>query len=353
MAGGAPILQCPYQIFIRTIAFKLPTYNKVDQIDFIMDETITFTQLEPKLDTPEFRSYALVHSLCCSHNTDLFNQIFESNHFSPSDDYVIFKAIQRYIPAYIRILLDYGFRFDIINPFHLWVKDFELNPDIAYSSDKTVWRTSCIQIFDMLIESGYDIHMEDDLAFRHCMDVQILEYFVSRGCQINGNGNGVHWLRNYLQNFACYSPYAALKYMLEQGLDIDTGNGLLVEHAFGKMDGNLIKFLHDFGCDFKPQEERLMRLFGAVVPCGCDYSRIHETFEVMILHGFDLNRLRSNVIIAVIGGWHVRALEILISGGFDVKLIASRWKFSKDSKIEMFKLLMENGLEIEQAVCLI
>jgi hypothetical protein len=352
MAGGYTNLQCPYELFVRSVALKLPTYDKVEQINYIMDETTTFAQLESKLDIPEFRSYALTHSLCCSHNTDLFKQIFESNFFNPSDDYVIFKSVQRYTSAYIRILLDYGFRFDTINPFYLWVKDFELNPDIIRSDDKTIWRASCIQIFDMLIESGYDIHLEDDLAFRHCTDLPMLEYFVSRGCQINGNGE--QWLRNYFINFACYPPYAALKYMLEQGLDVDTGNGLLVEHAFRIMDGNLIKFLHDSGYDFKPREERLMRLFGAEFPCGCDYSRIHETFVVMILHGFDLNGLRSNVVSAVIGGSYVEALEVLISGGFDLKLMLNKWELlKKDSKIKMFKLLIKNGLEVEQVVCLI
>jgi len=351
MAGGGPVLESPYNIFIRTIALKLLTYNKIEQIDFIMDETTTFSQLEPKLDTPEFCSYALTHSLCCSHNIDLFNQIFESNQFNPSDDYIIFKSIQRYTPAYVRILLDHGFRFDIVNPFYLWIKDLELNPEIRWSNDSTVWRRSCIEIFDMLIESGYDIHMEDDMAFRHCVDCQMLEYFVSRGCQINENQE--QWLRNYLQNYQCQPPYLPLKYMLEQGLDIDIGTGLLVEHAFQKMDGNLIEFLHDSGYDFKPREERLMKLFGIEDSCGYDYNRIHKTFVVMILHGFDLNQLRSNVVNGVISGWYVRALEVMISGGFDLKLMVNRCEMQRDSKIEMFKLLIENGLEVEQAVGLI
>lgn len=355
MAGGVGIdFTYPYKMFFHQIAANLPNYTRIYEINYQMGPDTTIEQLYPLLDNSDFRSYALCHSLCCCNNIELFNQIFNMYTFDPTDDYIILRSIQKYSSAHVQVLINSGFRFDShgLNPFYLWMKDFELNNLFNEADHKAAWRIECIKIFNMLIEAGYDIHMNEDMAFKHCHDLKILEYMMAKNINIADSGSA--WLSNHIKSSQFYHPYDALKYMLSQGLDIESNDSMLIDYAFENMDLGLIKMIDEHGYDFKKREHWLMNLFGSEIPCGCDYGSIHETFEILIKHNFDLNVLKSHIFSSITHGHFTKSLEVLIRGGFDVKHMASYWCDQMDlPKLQMFKLLVENGVDMSVAVELI
>ena len=355
MAGGIGLdITYPYRMFFHQIAANLPNYTRIYEIIYQMGPDTTIEQLYPLLDDSDFRSYALCHSLCCCNNIELFNQIFNMYTFDPTDDYIILRSIQQYSSTHVQVLINSGFRFDShgLNPFYLWMKDFELNNLFNEAAHKAAWRIECIKIFDMLIEAGYDIHMNEDMALKHCHDLKILEYMMAKN--INMIDSGSEWLSNHIKSAKFYHPYDALKYMMSQGLDIESNDSMLIDYAFENMDLGLIKIIDEHGYDFKKREQRLMNLFGSGRSRGCDYEIIHEIFEILIKHDIDLNMLRSNVFSSITYGHFTKALEALIRGGFNVKHMVSYWCDSANSsKVQMFKLLVENGVDVDAAVKLI
>lgn len=360
-AGGGYGVFYPYKSFIKKIAKKLPTYCKVE--DFINELFSKFSRDSPYELTepleqlvarysanPEFRSYALWRSLG-NNNIGLFYKLFDSYVFDPTDDYVIFKAIQQVEPKYIRILLDCGFKFgsNDPNPFDILVQSYELY--LKYDDNTSnKWR-DIIDIFSMLIDAGYNIHQSNDEAFCHCTNVQILEYMLSRDTDISKCG--YDWLKNYSKSNQ-YIPYDALQLMLDNGLDIDIGDGMLVKHAFREMNCDLIKFIDSRGYNFKEKEFELMNLFGSVT-LNSDYSMIHEISEIMIKHDFDLNRLKTHIICTIIYHHLPETLRILISGGFDLQRRFTGHDISTGTadKIETYKILVDNGVPIEKVLDLI
>lgn len=97
------------------------------------------------------------------------------------------------------------------------------------------------------IENGANIHYENDDALYYAIindNVEILKYLIEHGLSFNENDNGY-----LIKSASSIGSFNAIKYMIEQNVDIHYDNDLAVLLAFNYKNYNIFLYLVNNGAN--------------------------------------------------------------------------------------------------------
>ena len=210
------------------------------------------------------------------------------------------------------------------------------------------------------MKAGYDVHMNNDKAFKHCIDYNLLKFFIDIGTDIKSSGEA--WVGNFLNSY--YRDKAGvLKLMFGNGLDPETNGGIIIQYACTSMYLELFQLLDDLGIDLKRYEKTMVPLIGIHGLCYMTEEdserKIPNSLKILqILSklGFNFKSLSNHFIRCTIRNHDARTLVFMFENGVDVNSVVNSlidYDISSSNKIQTFNTLISNGIDINKAIALI
>lgn len=336
--------------------------NTTDHIFNLINEDKTSELIEfLHTSSQVIQSYALIQSLYAKKN-DIFKLILESFVFEPDNEYIIMKTLESYAyggTALIKFFAEKGFNYIAhgINPFVVIIEKIEDGLLPRRSDEINLGRlrrvSPAINRIKYLADIGYDIHMNEDQAFKICFVYEILEYFIEIGTDIKTHGK--EWLTNFLNqtNVKDHDIHKILNLMLHNGLHSEDNIQMIIKHASKATDADFLKILEDNGIELVKYESSILTLAFDGFDKLYSVPDTLEFLKIIHKHGCNLKLINKNFIIRIIQFHQFKSLEFLFENGVDVNYAIVEPHLDNDfydSRLETFKTLVKNGIDPEKAL---
>jgi|SRR5579872_194691 len=287
--------------------------------------------------------------------------------FSLTDDYIIYHALTCLSYRMIQTLIDFGFKFttDLINPFLLCIFQYNNGTQTIISDPRVTPLSSTYQvgeierIFDVLIKNGYDLHMDNDMAFEFCLQSDILTYFVKSGTDVRSKQ--LPWITHYINFFrdSLHFPLESINLLITHGMELDIVGGHLVSHAIHTANAELMDLLTTNHYDIKPALRAQIKDFGKIVKRCMMYTedQILKLINYLIDTECDLKLMNPLILQFLVMRMQYKPLQLLMEHGIDVVNMIKKSGMLADSTnvrdhpmCKTIKLLIDNGLELEEVL---
>lgn len=299
---------------------------------------------------PGLKSFALIYLL----EQKLYSHaavLLDTYDFEKSDDYVIVKSLMACDFAIIEFLVDSGFSYTArnINPFVIIVKIINMGFIVI---DKNLPHEA-IKIFDLFIKLGYDIHMQNDLAFKNCVTIELLKYFIEIGTDVRACGRD--WMLNF-KDKSVPNCQDVFKLLITNGLDTDMATITLFDYSLSNLDIDIMRTLDKQNINFKEYEILISRI-GQHGFAGNIYDR--EILKILHKHGCNLNLISYKYLNYLIRQYRYEALEFLYENGVDIQKIlnsaSEQFGNTQDDepRYETFKILEKYGMPMQKIIQMI
>lgn len=340
------------------ITKQFPTYSKVkaipsdakDSIEHILnfgtqEELITYLNS----DSPsELKSYALV--FCLKYGYLVFaDALMDTFVFDMKDDYVIVESLIKGSYNIVEFLVSKGFCYTTcnVNPFYI-ISSISSMRDTSITIDGIMDLSSeAVKISELLVKIGYDIHMNNDMGFKHCMNLELLKYFVTIGVDIQAHSTD--WLNNFDKN--CYFKRGeVLRYMMTRGLDIETNCDVILGHAVSLLDLEILQMLDEHQVSFKERESLIGLHSSQIYGSLRDNPPCLEVLQILHKNGCNLNCLHESFIQLLVRWHRFSALKFLCEIGVDIVKKLDDIPKEATPTYETFKVLIENGVDVQKVL---
>jgi hypothetical protein len=355
------------------ITSKLPVYSKINQIPLeTLDLVSTHIKQENKdeliellnSEIPELRSFAFI--ICLKIGNADFTKYFcdpdtfdpENDFtFDPENDFIIFESLLCDNVALMKFCISKGFNYTIhgMNPFDILMRDFTDSKHIYNGRRQIVNNTyrvfNCLSRLQILVDGGYDIHMDNSKAFKHCTNYELLQYFIKIGTDVKIYGE--EWVSNFLESDHD-NEAQTLKLMFDNGLSPKTNGGVLIHWACSHLVFSVIQLLDQYGVNFKEYEKSIIPTLGIQSKTGLPVYKLDQLENLEILkifwkHNCNLNLLAHRFIEVIIESHYYQILEWMFNNGIDIGKIYKETPDNPD-KIRTFNVLVKNGIDLNDAL---
>jgi hypothetical protein len=355
---------------------KLPVYSKINQIPLkTLDLVATYMNQENKdelidllnTEVPELRSYAFIRCLKVE-KADFTKHFCDPETFDPENDFIIFESLCQDNIALMKFCISKGFDYTIheLNPFDILIRNFSESKHFYNMLEKkkisidTYRISNCLSKLKILVEAGYDIHMDHSRAFKCCTNCELLKYFIEMGTDIKAYGE--EWVSNFLesdsfdnkaQTFSFDNKAQTLKLMFDHGLSPVTNGGVLVQWACSNLIFSIVQLLDQYGVNFKEYEKQIIPGLGIQAGTGRPYKQFEtislEILKILWKHNCNLNLLNVKFIQNIIEDYQYQTLEWMFNNGIDIEKIYKEPPDNTD-KIGTFNVLVKNGISVNDAL---
>lgn len=301
-------------------SFAYHIYELIKDKQFDLDDDM--------FNDPTMRKMALVQIINQS-DIGLANALIQKFNMDLVDNSMIHHILSYIDASILSTFIEFGFKFesDLINPFALtlWLYNQDEIPTMSLFNSQPFASThqsaEIIKMLETLIQAGYDIHADDELALRFCFQPDILSFFINHGCNIHRHTGA--WIQNYKEffggNFTAF-PLQSIKLLIKHGIDLSEHVELLITHAVGTVDYDLMKLLVDNNISIKSQLQSQMKNLGnnfSTKKAISEYQ-IEDLINLLIANECDLSEINPTLITLIsIKGYH-QVLELLIKNGVDI-----------------------------------
>ena len=342
-------------IFDKVHSLSSTLKESVESVVMSLDLAKILNIINTESSLPELKSYVLIR--CLELKLQLYAAtILNTYNFDMGDDYVIVESLLKSDFTMIEFLVDKGFCYVTheLNPFLIIIKMLSISNTIIRIGSVTDLEQEAIKIFDLFIKAGYDIHMQNGLAFKHCMNITLLKYFIKIGTDVPMWG--VDWMRNFHNQFNINGP-ELLKLIINNGLDIALTSFVLSLYAFIHIDIDILRILDEHNVNFKEHEKLLIPQLGQCV-IGQETDDL-EFFKILNKNGCDLSLVSPIYLNYLVRQHRYKAVAFLFEHGIDISQILCSDSKSIDndgvanSKYKTFQILTKCGLPIQKIIQMI
>jgi hypothetical protein len=309
-------------------------------------------------EVPELKSYAFMRCLKLN-MADFTQQFCDPNTFDPENDFIIFESLMCDNVGFMKFCISKGFNYTIhgLNPFDILIIDSNDSPQFYSMMDKkelfidTHRIFNCLSKLKILVEAGYDIHMDNSRAFKRCIKYELLKYFIETGADIKAHSE--EWVGNFLESNPSVLGANTLKLMFDHGLSPVTNGGALVQWACSNLIFSIIELLDQYGVNFKEYENMIIPELGIHAKTGNPHKQIEivnlEILKILWKHNCNLNLLDHQFIQTIIKSHYFQTLEWMFDNGIDIGKIYKEAPDNPD-KIRTFNVLVKNGIDLNDAL---
>ena len=293
---------------------------------------------------------------------ELATTLIKRFNLSLVDNYIIYRSLYISNPHVIQSLVDLGFKFetDLINPFCLcvWLYNWDTAAHFSLQNSINMFSSDQIhdieRIFDILIAAGYDIHLDNDMAFCHCYHPDLLSYFIKHDCNIQLHQT--NWIKIYIENFGGNSrhfPLEPIKLLIAHGMELNKDVAL---HAIHMADPELISLLIENQFDMESLLQMEIGNLGLKFTRDKHYSeeQLAQLLKYLIEYRCDLSLLNPNLVKFLAMHYRHNALKVLIDNGINLTKIIKETNSTghlgnkQQDLYKTIKLLTEQGLSLEE-----
>lgn len=248
-------------------------------------------------------------------------------------------------PNFIEMFINYGFKFKPdFNPF---------SSLMSHAFDHTInvqAEENCINIMNILISHGYDLHQDNEAAMLMCQSYELNKYFLEHGCDIHARDDS-HLCTLIMLN----CQVVVIKLLLQHGANPNAQNGRPIHHSCNHCNYDYIKLLMEYGGSLMCDDDRFLRNLGQY-DIWADEEQLLELIKLFAEAGSDIKNNGINLFKIVIVRRFYDAIKLLIEYGIDITQIEadmeSNYPVNKMTP-QIFKLLMNNGFSVETCVKLL
>ena len=315
---------------------KLDT-SMADHIDDLIAEK-KFNLDDDILSDPQTRKLALIR-LGRNHKIDLAYALIQKFNMDRIDNAIIYHILSYMDATLLKTFMDLDFKFEseMFNPFALilWIYNqderFVLNMAVNIPFAQTHETKEIIEVFKLLVNSGYNIHADDNLVIRFCFQPQILSFCLLHGCNIH---HCDIWIKNYIEffggNFINF-PLKSIKLLIRHGMDLHEHGELLIMHAIETADYDLMKLLINNNINITPYLQSNIKILGNKFSIRKEIygGQIGDLINLLIANDCDLSLINPSFIHLIsVKGYH-KVLEIFIKNGVNIADIIRSAKLIK------------------------
>jgi len=258
--------------------------------------------------------------------------------------------------------LDAGLKFEgtgwSINPFRYCVQHYGNILSEHYIAKPTTWLSrytseDCIEMMDILLEYGFDLHQNMDEAFRLCVDCTLVEYFMTHGANVHVNND--ECLLRVVDNYSGYLD--VIRLLLKHGADPNGWNRGILKAAAGRFNIDAMIILLEAGADPCGNGDEIIQSLGSNLKIYSYYSfdedQCLKLIKILREKGCNLIKYGQTLFRIALHCRQLVIIEYMLELGFDPKRLISENDATSSETYQTITRLLESGVTLEAAVRLL